>query len=47
MSSPLECWPFGPPHSEMVAALETRPSCARLGRTNASVPTQAGADFGR
>jgi hypothetical protein len=40
MSSPLECCPFGPQHSEMVAALETRPSCARLGQPGAAVPTQ-------
>src|ERR1700686_1940226 len=30
MSSPLECCPFGPQHSEMVAAFETRSSCARF-----------------
>src|SRR6266404_251962 len=40
MSSPLECCPFGPQHSEMVAALEPRPSCARLGQPGAAVPTQ-------
>jgi hypothetical protein len=40
MSSPLECCLFGPQHSEMVAALETRPSCARLGQPGAAVPTQ-------
>ena len=38
---PLECCPFGPRHSEMVVALEMRPSCARLGQRGAAVPTQS------